>query len=97
MAGRSRRPCVRSGQTRDQPHWHLPLIGVEPARQGQGHGSAMLRHALRWCDGARLPAYLESTTPGNIPLYERHGFEVIGEIRIGRCPPIFPMLRAAAR
>lgn len=79
----------------DRPHWYLPLIGVEPARQGQGHGSALLEHGLRLCDEARLPAYLESTNPRNIPLYERYGFEVIGEIRVGRCPPIFPMLRAA--
>jgi hypothetical protein len=43
----------------------------------------------------RLPAYLESTNPRNILLYERHGFEVIGAIRIGNCSPIFPMLRVA--
>jgi ribosomal protein S18 acetylase RimI-like enzyme len=29
-----------------EPHWYLPLIGVEPARQGRGHGSALLSHAL---------------------------------------------------
>jgi len=81
----------------DEPHWYLPLIGVDPARQGGGYGSAMLQHALGQCDDERLPAYLESTNPRNIPLYERHGFEVMGEIRIGNCPPIFPMLRAARR
>jgi ribosomal protein S18 acetylase RimI-like enzyme len=81
----------------DEPHWYLPLIGVDPARQGCGYGSAMMQHALRRCDDERLPAYLESTNPRNIPLYERHGFEVMGEIRIGNCPPIFPMLRAARR
>lgn len=81
----------------DQPHWYLPLVGVELTRQGQGHGSAMLSHALRRCDGDRLPAYLEATTSRSISLYERHGFEVIGEIRSGRCPPIFPMLRAAKK
>src|SRR5262245_13841088 len=79
----------------DEPHWYLPLIGVDPARQGHGYGSAMLQHALRRCDHERLPAYLESTNPRNMPLYERHGFEVIGVVRIGNCPPIFPMLRAA--
>jgi GNAT superfamily N-acetyltransferase len=79
----------------DESHWYLPLMGVDPARQGRRYGSAMLQHALRRCDDGRLPAYLESTNPRNIPLYERHGFEVIGEIRIGNCPPIFPMLRAA--
>jgi hypothetical protein len=57
----------------------------------------MLQHALRRCDDERLPAYLESTNPRNMPLYKRHGFEVIGAIRIGNYPPIFPMLRAAQR
>jgi len=80
-----------------EPHWYLPLMGVDPAWQGRGYGSAMLQHALEQCDGEHLPAYLESTNPRNIPLYERHGFEVIGAIRIGNCPPIFPMLRAARR
>ena len=41
------------------------------------------------------PAYLESTSPRSQPLYERHGFEAIGEIRVGQCPPIVPMLRRA--
>jgi GNAT superfamily N-acetyltransferase len=81
----------------DEPHWYLPLIGVDPARQGRGYGSAMLHHALRRCDDERLPAYLEATSPRNMPLYKRHGFEVIGTIRIGNCPPIFPMLRMARR
>lgn len=79
----------------DRPHWYLPLIGVEPAWQGQGHGAAMMAHALRQCDRDRLPAYLEATTPRSIPFYERHGFEVVGKVRVGRCPPIFPMLRTA--
>jgi hypothetical protein len=38
-------------------------------------------------------AYLESTNPANIPLYQRHGFEVIGTIQVDEAPPIFPMSR----
>ena len=79
----------------DQPHWYLPLIGVDPAVQGRGYGSALLSHGLRLCDRASLPAYLEATSPRSVPLYERHGFKVVGEIRVGRCPPIVPMLRPA--
>ena len=78
-----------------EPHWYLPLIGVVPSRQGRGLGAALLRRALAECDEAQLPAYLESTNPRNRPLYERHGFEAIGEIRVGSCPPIVPMLRKA--
>ncbi len=78
-----------------EPHWYLPLIGVDPAQQGQGHGSALLRHMLSRCDREHAPAYLESSNPANIPLYQRHGFEVVDTIQVGSSPPIFPMLRPA--
>jgi GNAT superfamily N-acetyltransferase len=79
----------------NEPHWYLPFIGVVPSRRGHGLGAALLRRGLADCDAVRLPAYLESTNPRNRPLYERHGFEAIGEIRVGSCPPIVPMLRKA--
>ena len=78
-----------------EPHWYLPLIGVDPAHQRHGHGSALLQHALARCDRDHTPAYLESSNPANVPLYERHGFRVLGTIQAGSSPPIFPMLRAA--
>jgi GNAT superfamily N-acetyltransferase len=78
------------------PHWYLPLIGVEPAQQGRGLGSALLRPVLEECDAARLPAYLEATSARSLPLYERHGFQAVGEIKVGDCPPIVPMLRQPA-
>jgi ribosomal protein S18 acetylase RimI-like enzyme len=78
-----------------EPHWYLPLIGVDPTRQGKGLGSALLQHTLARCDREHAPAYLESSNPANIPLYRRHGFEVIGTVQAGSSPPIVPMLRAA--
>ena len=78
-----------------EPHWYLPLIGVDPARRGQGHGAALLRHALADCDRDHVPAYLESSNPSGIPLYERHGFVALGRIQAGSSPPIVPMLRQA--
>ena len=77
------------------PHWYLPIIGVDPIHQGQGYGSALLQHALGVCDRDHAVAYLESSNPRNIPLYRRHGFELIGAIQVGASPPIFPMLREA--
>ena len=76
-----------------EPHWYLPMIGVGPAKQGKGYGSALLKHALVRCDSDNRLAYLESSNPQNIPLYERHGFEVLGTIQVGSSPPLFPMLR----
>jgi len=77
----------------NEPHWYLPFIGVDPAQQGKGLGAALLKPVLSKCDEAHLSAYLESTNPKNRTLYERHGFRAIGEIKVGDCPPIVPMLR----
>jgi ribosomal protein S18 acetylase RimI-like enzyme len=82
-----------SGYHPKEPHWYLPLIGVDPFQQGKGHGSSLMKHALIPCDRDRTVAYLESSNPKNLPLYERHGFEVLGTIQVGTSPPIFPMLR----
>jgi len=76
-----------------EPYWYLPLIGVDPFHQGKGYGAALMQHALLPCDRDRQCAYLESTNPQNIPLYERHGFEVLGTIQVGTSPAVFPMLR----
>jgi len=76
-----------------EPHWYLPLIGVDPAYQGRGYGDALMAYALERCDHDKLPAYLESTNPRNISLYRRHGFEPLGTIQAGSSPPLFPMLR----
>jgi ribosomal protein S18 acetylase RimI-like enzyme len=76
-----------------EPHWYLPLIAVDPAFQGQGHGSALMRESLARCDRDGLLAYLESSNPRNITLYQRHGFEVMGVIQVGSSPPLTPMSR----
>jgi GNAT superfamily N-acetyltransferase len=78
-----------------EPHWYLPMIGVDPAHQGAGVGSALMTEALKAVDRDGLIAYLESSNPKNISLYERHGFEVIGEIQSGNSPVLRPMLRKA--
>ena len=76
-----------------EPHWYLPLIGVDPAHQGKGYGSALMEHALIPCDGEKKAAYLESTNAKNIPLYERYGFELVGKLEVGSAPPLFPIVR----
>jgi ribosomal protein S18 acetylase RimI-like enzyme len=77
-----------------EPCWYLPLIGVDPCHQGRGLGALLMKHALAKCDAAGLPAYLESSNPANISLYERHGFEVMGKIQSATSPPVHPMYRA---
>ena len=60
------------------PHWYLPAIGVEPMMQRKGYGSVLMEHGVSVCDDQKVAAYLESTNPTNIPLYERFGFDVVG-------------------
>ncbi len=59
-----------------EPHAHLVFLGVTPAAQGRGIGSAMLKATLAPLDVAGVTALLEATTERNVALYRRHGFEV---------------------
>jgi ribosomal protein S18 acetylase RimI-like enzyme len=74
------------------PHWYLPLLAVDPVHQGNGYGSALLKDAIAKFDTDGMIAYLESSNPRNISLYERHGFEIITEIQAGTTP-VTPMVR----
>ena len=76
-----------------EAHWHLALIGVDPAHQGRGIGSALLSYVLNVCDAQKVSAYLEATSPRNVPLYERHGFEAVGSVQVADSPQIIAMLR----
>jgi ribosomal protein S18 acetylase RimI-like enzyme len=64
---------------KDRRHAYLWFLGVAPAAQGRGVGSALLRAANARLDAEGLPAYLETGTTRNVALYERHGFKVISE------------------
>jgi len=66
------------------PHWYLVALGVDPDRQRQGIGSALLDLVLERADAGRAPAYLETATAHNVLLYERHGFEVVEELVLPR-------------
>jgi ribosomal protein S18 acetylase RimI-like enzyme len=76
-----------------ETHWHLAFIGVDAAHQGKGVGADLMRHRLSKIDALGHHAYLESSNPRNIAFYQRHGFEVLREIRVGGSPPVVPMLR----
>lgn len=64
------------------PHRHLPMVGVDPACQGEGIGQLLLTEYVRRCDEVGLPGYLETvrfTRPGRPSherLYGRFGFHV---------------------
>lgn len=77
-----------------EPHYYLFAIGTDPTHQGRGVGSALLAPMLARCDAEKLPAYLESSTPANLPFYRRHGFVEVGEpLRFGDGAVVTPMRR----
>lgn len=85
---------VSAAHPHDQPHFYLFGIGVLPEARGRGLASSMLTEVLSRCDAQGLPAYLESSNPVNVPLYERHGFSVIEEVQLPDGPVVRPMWRA---
>ena len=56
-----------------------------------------MQPVLAQCDREGVPAYLEATTRDSLRLYERLGFEVIGEFAPAGGPPLWPMWRHPAR
>ena len=78
------------------PHWYLQIIGVDPAYQGHGFSSRLLRPALERIDRERMPCFLETNTVKNVAIYRRFGFEVISEDNLpGTEVTSFAMLRKA--
>jgi GNAT superfamily N-acetyltransferase len=76
-----------------EPHWYLLFLGVDPTLHNRGIGSTLLSSMLRRCDARGLPAYLEASSPRNVPLYERHGFVVTETLTLPDGPPLWPMWR----
>lgn len=66
----------------NKPICLLKFLAVEKGFQGQGIGSNLLKT-------------LESSSPANVPLYERFGFRVFEEYHCTPdCPPLYLMIRA---
>ena len=79
-----------------EPHHYLFLLATRSEWQGCGIGSALMRPVLEMCDRDATPAYLEATSERNKRLYLRHGFEVVGEIKLPGGPSMWPMWREHA-
>jgi ribosomal protein S18 acetylase RimI-like enzyme len=76
-----------------EPHYYIADIGVRPETQGKGLGSALMRPTLDRCDREGLPAYLEASSERSAALYERLGFRITRELRVGGSPPLQLMVR----
>jgi ribosomal protein S18 acetylase RimI-like enzyme len=80
-----------------QPYWYLGMLATLPEWQGRGRGTQLLAHTLAMVDdperGGAQAAYLESTNPRNVGLYERHGFRATGRIDLPDGPLMTLMWR----
>lgn len=77
----------------EEPHVHLGPIGVAPAAQGQGVGTALMHRYIEYLKQERAAGYLETDRPENVGFYKRFGFLVQRhEVLIGT--PIWYMWRA---
>ncbi|KAM0752017.1 hypothetical protein T439DRAFT_199126 [Meredithblackwellia eburnea MCA 4105] len=87
---------------------YLHMIAVEPSRQGKGLGMRLVKDGLKIM-GDKSLVLLDTTEEGPKRLYERAGFQLVGEAKVGvgRCDekglmngdlkigggPLFVMLR----
>lgn len=63
-----------------EPCWYLGVLAVEPGQQGRGLGSRLMAPILARADREGLAVTLETAKARNLPLYRRHGFEVLREL-----------------
>lgn len=75
-------------------HWYLIALAVDPACQGQGIGSALMRPMLARSDAEQRPIYLETHKPRNVAFYAKHGFAVVAHAQVpGNRVTVFFMVR----
>ena len=85
------------------PHYLIQFAAVDPAAQGQGHSSKLLRRISELADAEGLPCLLFTTGPKHEPkkvaVYSRFGYQTVDERTItskdGRCVTCYAMVRKA--
>jgi len=81
------------GESRVHDAWYLEYLAVDPSKQGSGLGSLILKESLKVIDELGEAAYLESSNPKNMSLYERFGFRFLKKIQVGSSPQLNTMFR----
>lgn len=67
----------------DKPFIYLWYIGVNPTDQHKGIGSQLLRAIIAEANKQQYPICLETSTPANLPWYQKFGFRIYHELDLG--------------
>lgn len=62
------------------PHWYLGILATHPDRRGAGLGRRLAELGLAAAAADRVPAFLETTNPNNVPVYRSSGWQVHAEL-----------------
>ncbi len=66
-----------------EPMWYLGVLATHPAAAGRRLARATAEEGVRRAAADGLPAYLETTNPRNVAMYERSGWTRAGETAVG--------------
>ncbi|KZT32430.1 hypothetical protein SISSUDRAFT_1055536 [Sistotremastrum suecicum HHB10207 ss-3] len=72
---------------REKELMYVHILATHPGYQGQGHGGKLLDAMSEMTDSIGMSSWLLSSGPHNVPFYEKHGYRVVGEIRMGGDDP----------
>jgi ribosomal protein S18 acetylase RimI-like enzyme len=76
------------------PHHHLGMLATRPRHHNNGLGTTLLKHHHELLDRKGVAAYLEASSERSRSLYERHGYQLVGEhVQLPAETPMWPMWR----
>ncbi|KAF8213605.1 acyl-CoA N-acyltransferase [Mycena galopus ATCC 62051] len=64
----------------ERPHYILQVMATHPSFQGQGAGSAVLRHLTKIADEEGMLSYVDSS-PQSMSVYGKFGWKAVGRVK----------------
>lgn len=74
------------------PHWTVVCFGVVPTSRGTGLDDELLSGCLAYVDITGLPV-MTLASEAAVSLYERHGFNAIGQSKVESSPTVTALFR----